>query len=113
VDQATTLAFLPASPDGKAALIFICGSGISAAAYAPLLRPVAETGHPVFVVKLPYRFAPLESHKQEAMDRARSVIAAHPRVSHWVISGHSLGGALAARLAQSTILEAMARVAER
>jgi pimeloyl-ACP methyl ester carboxylesterase len=101
VDHPATLALLPTSSDGKAALIFICGSGISASAYAPLLRPVAEAGHPVFVVKLPYRFAPLESNKQAAVDRARGVIAAHPEVSHWVISGHSLGGALAAGLARS------------
>lgn len=101
VDATTTLAFLPASSDGKAGLIFICGSGISAEAYAPLLRPVAEAGYPVFIVKLPYRFAPLESTKQAAVDRARGVITAHPEVSHWVISGHSLGGALAARLAHA------------
>jgi pimeloyl-ACP methyl ester carboxylesterase len=100
-DEATTLAFLPTSPVGTAALIFICGSGISAAAYAPLLRPVAEAGYPVFVVKLPYRFAPLESNKQGAVDLARGVIGAHPQVSHWVISGHSLGAALAARLARA------------
>jgi pimeloyl-ACP methyl ester carboxylesterase len=100
-DQATTLAFLPASTDGKTALIFICGSGISAYAYAPLLRPIAEVGYPVFVVKLPYRFAPFESHKQAAVNRARDVISAHPEVSHWVISGHSLGGALAARMARA------------
>jgi pimeloyl-ACP methyl ester carboxylesterase len=35
------------------------------------------------------------------MDSARRVIAAHPQVAHWVISGHSLGAALAARLARS------------
>lgn len=111
-DDATTLAFLPAASDGSAALIFICGSGIAAAAYAPLLRPVAEAGYPVFVVKLPYRFAPLESNKQGAVDLARGVMAAHPQVAHWVISGHSLGAALAARLARSdaTALSAMVLV---
>jgi pimeloyl-ACP methyl ester carboxylesterase len=101
VDQATTLAFLPVSSSGTTALIFICGSGVTADAYAPLLRPVAEAGYPVFVIKLPYRFAPLESNKQAAVDRARAVIAAQPATWHWVVSGHSLGGALAARLAQS------------
>lgn len=101
VDQAATLAFLPTSSNGKKGLIFICGSGIAAAAYAPLLRPVAEAGYPVFVVKLPYRFAPLESHKQAALSTARGVIATHPEVSHWVMAGHSLGGALTARLARS------------
>jgi pimeloyl-ACP methyl ester carboxylesterase len=87
---------LPASSNGPAALVFICGSGIAAEAYAPLLRPLAEEGFPVFVVKLPYRFAPLESHKQAAVGRAHGVIAAHPEV----IAGHSLGGALAARIAR-------------
>ena len=98
--DATGLTFLPASPNGHTALIFICGSGIAAEAYAPLLRPVAEEGFPVFVVKLPYRFAPLESHKQAAVARAHRVIATHPEVERWVIAGHSLGGALAARMAR-------------
>ena len=93
--------FLPTGPNRKAALIFICGSGIHAHAYAPLLRPVADAGHAVFVVRLPYRFAPLGSHRAEALDRARAIVAAHAEVRHWVIAGHSLGGALAARLAQS------------
>jgi pimeloyl-ACP methyl ester carboxylesterase len=101
VDGATMLEFIPSSPGTKAALIFLCGGGVSAHAYAPLLRPLAEAGHPVFVVKLPYRMAPLESHKQAAVDRARGVIAAHPQITHWVVSGHSLGGALACRAAQS------------
>ena len=55
----------------------------------------------MFVIKLPYRFAPLESHKESATNRARAVIAAHPEIAHWVIAGHSLGGALACRIAQS------------
>jgi len=100
-DRATTLEFLPASLDTNAALIFICGSGVSARAYAPLLRPIAEAGYAVFVVKLPYRFAPLESNKRAAVDRARSVIVQHPRIPRWVVSGHSLGGALACRVAQA------------
>lgn len=101
VSAPATLAFLPASPRGTTALIFIAGSGITAEAYAPLLRPIADSGVPVFIVRLPYRFAPLESHRQAAVDRARAVIAAHADVAHWVIAGHSLGAALAARLAHA------------
>ena len=100
-DEATTLEFLPVSTNRTTALIFLCGSGVSAHAYAPLLRPIAEAGYAVFVVKLPYRFAPLGSHKQAAVDHAHGVIVAHPEISHWVVSGHSLGGALACRVAQS------------
>lgn len=100
-DGAAVLEFLPTPPDGKPAVIFICGSGVSARAYAPLLRPIAEAGNAVFVVKLPYRFAPLASHKQATVKRALDILAAHPEISHWVVSGHSLGGALACRVAQS------------
>lgn len=100
MDGPTALEFQRTRPDGKAALIFICGSGIHAHAYAPLLRPIAESGYSVFIVKLPYRFAPLTQHKDHVVDRARNLIAAHPEVSHWVVAGHSLGGALAARVAQ-------------
>lgn len=101
VDRATTLAFLPVTQKQNTALIFICGSGVSANAYAPLLRPVAEAGYAVFVVKLPWRFAPLESHKQSAVDSALGLIPAHPEFSRWVISGHSLGAALSCRAAQA------------
>jgi hypothetical protein len=100
-DSPDTLTFIPASTARRTGLIFFCGSGIAAQAYAPLLRPIADAGYPVFVIKLPYRFAPLESHRLAALARARDVFATKPEISHWVVSGHSLGGALAARLAQS------------
>ena len=101
LEDAATLVFLPTSTDRRTGLIFICGSGISAEAYAPLLRPIADAGFPVVVVKLPYRFAPLESHKRAAVERARGLMAKHSDLSDWVIAGHSLGGALAARVVRS------------
>jgi predicted alpha/beta-hydrolase family hydrolase len=100
-DGTETLEFLPASDSSKAALVFLCGSGVTALAYAPLPRPLANQGHAVFVVKLPYRFAPLESHKQAAVERVKRVIAQHPERSKWVLAGHSLGGALACRVVQA------------
>lgn len=101
IDGADTLEFLPAPSNDTSALLFVCGSGVSAHAYAPLLRPIAEAGYAVFVVKLPYRFAFLESHKHAAVERVRSAMADHPEISRWVLAGHSLGGALACRAARS------------
>jgi hypothetical protein len=103
VDQGTRLEFLPTRQQDDTGLIFFCGSGIAAEAYAPLLRPIAETGYPVHVIRLPWRFAPLESHKREAVERAIRLIQDHPEVSRWVVSGHSLGGALACRAVQSQV----------
>lgn len=95
-DTDATLEFVPADPAG-AALVFICGSGVAAEAYVPLLRPLARSGYPVFIVKLPWRFALLETHRREAVERVGAVIARHPRIGAWVVGGHSLGGALACR----------------
>ena len=98
LENAESLQFVPAKVD--TALVFLCGSGVSAHAYAPLLRPIAEGGFAVFVIKLPYRFAAIESHRSEAVQRALRVIATHPDIANWVVSGHSLGGALACRIAR-------------
>ena len=109
-DGPATLDFRPVSAQRSSGLIFFCGAGVSAHAYAPLLRPIAEAGYPVFVIKLPYRFAPLDSHKEAAIARAQSVIAAHPNVARWVLSGHSLGGALTARAVRSGAPPAVAAI---
>jgi pimeloyl-ACP methyl ester carboxylesterase len=92
VDGPTALEFRPTRPQGTAALLFVCGSGIHPHAYAPLLRPIAESGYRVFIVKLPYRFAPLARHKDEVVDRARTLIAAHPETSV-AQADHGLHGA--------------------
>lgn len=101
ISEDATLGFIPAHQPSDTGLVFICGSGIAAEAYAPLLRPIAEEGHTVFIVRLPLRFAPLESHKEEAIRRVKEVMQSHPEQGNWVISGHSLGAALACRAVQA------------
>jgi pimeloyl-ACP methyl ester carboxylesterase len=98
-DDGIVLAFLPAQAPRRTGLIFLCGSMAPADAYAMLLRPVADAGYPVFIVNLPYQLAPLETHRPVVVERVRKLMAARPEVSRWVVSGHSLGAALAARFA--------------
>lgn len=97
-ENSGVLEFYPTSNQRRAGLIFLFGSGIAAEAYAPLLRPVAEKGFCVCIVRLPLRFAPFDAQKEEAIDRAIRVMSDHSDVSRWVVSGHSLGAALACRL---------------
>lgn len=89
----------PRSPH-QAALLFFTGGGVHAEAYVPLLRPLADSGFRVAIVRLPWRLAPHESHKVAALDRAMQVIGEGLPGTRWVVAGHSLGGALAARLAR-------------
>ena len=98
LNRAESIEFSPVEPLHKSGLIFFCGSGVAAEAYAPLLRPLAEDGHRVVIIRLPYRFAPFESHREIAVDRAREIIRNDRETERWVIAGHSLGGALACRL---------------
>ena len=100
-DTPASLELRPLLAQPKRGLIFFCGSGIAADAYIPLLRPVAEAGFTVFIIKLPWRFAPLESHKQTVLSQAKDIISSHPGLPSWVIAGHSLGAALSARYVET------------
>jgi pimeloyl-ACP methyl ester carboxylesterase len=81
-------------------IVFICGAGVAAEAYAPLLRPLADDGYPVKIVRLPWRVAPFESNKLEAIRRAIACAEDKNGPRHWVLSGHSLGAALSCRVIQ-------------
>lgn len=97
LDAGTALELRPTAGLQPRGLVFFCGSGVGAEAYVPLLRPLAEAGHRVLIVRLPWRFAPLDSHRDEAIARALTLMAAHADTTAWVAAGHSLGGAIAAR----------------
>lgn len=81
----------------EAGLLFFPGSLVQPAAYAPLARAVAQSGHPVLLVELPRRGAFGGADGRVVIDRARGTMKRVPEVSHWVIAGHSRGGAVAAR----------------
>lgn len=71
------------------ALIFYPGAGVEYTAYIPLLYEIAEKGVDVFLVKMPFNLAFF------GVSRADEIISSFD-YSRWYISGHSLGGAMAA-----------------
>ena len=93
VQSATRIELRPTGPLDPTGLVFYPGAKVDARAYAAILRPLAEAGHLVVIVKLPFGIAFTD------LDAASSVIAAEQGVDQWVVAGHSLGGVAAARYA--------------
>lgn len=91
--SATRIELRPTGEVDPTGLIFYPGAKVDARAYAAILRPIAEAGHLVVIVKMPYGVALLD------VNAASSVIDAEPEVDQWVVAGHSLGGTAAARYA--------------
>jgi dienelactone hydrolase len=91
--DATWLSFLPHDGDGRTGFIFYPGGHVDPRAYASLASGIRTQGYAVFIVPMPLHLAVF------GPDRAGEVISGNPRIEHWVIGGHSLGGAMAARYA--------------
>ncbi|MFF0310480.1 alpha/beta hydrolase [Streptosporangium sp. NPDC004379] len=91
VHSPTRIELRPSVPRGRSGLVFYPGARVDPRAYLPLLRPLAERGHLVAVVKAPFDFALL------ATGAAADVLDDHPEVSRWVVGGHSLGGVAASQ----------------
>lgn len=90
------LTFAPADSDAsRTGFIFYPGGRVLAEAYAPVLRQIAEAGYLVVAPAMPLNLAVL------APETASKVMDAHPEIEHWVIGGHSLGGAMAATYAHA------------
>ncbi|HEY5978840.1 MAG TPA: alpha/beta hydrolase [Microlunatus sp.] len=74
-------------------LVFLPGARVDPRAYANVLRPVAEAGYLVAVVKPPFNLALPNSTQPD------SVIENHPEIRYWAVGGHSLGGVAASAYA--------------
>ena len=85
------ITFTPTAGTPTTGLILYPGGKVPSAAYAPPARAIAELGYLVVVVSVPFNLAVFD------IGAAAPVIAAHPEIDHWVIGGHSLGGAMAAQ----------------
>ena len=76
-------------PSGKETLVFYPGAKVDAAAYAPMLRLLAERGVDVCLVRMPFELAFFDVGAAE--DVLKTVESGRRYVG-----GHSLGGAMAA-----------------
>lgn len=85
------LAFEPTHDARPVGFIFYPGGLVQPEAYAPAMRALAEQGYTSVIVPMPLNLAVL------APDRGKDVVAAYPQIPRWVVGGHSLGGAMAAR----------------
>lgn len=74
-------------------LVFYPGAKVDPRAYAHILRPIAEAGYPVVIIKLPFNLAVLSPNA------ADTVVGDDDEIDRWVVGGHSLGGAMAATYA--------------
>lgn len=79
-------------PGTTDALIFYPGAKVDTAAYAPLMRKLAENGVDCFLVDMPFHMAFF------GINRAETIIDTYDYDS-WYLGGHSLGGAMIASFA--------------
>jgi pimeloyl-ACP methyl ester carboxylesterase len=96
--QVTTspwLTFAPAGTQPTTGFIFYPGGRVDPRSYAPAARAIAAQGYLVTIAPMPFNLAVFKPAAADA------VIAAHPEIKHWVIGGHSLGGAMAANYVYS------------
>ncbi|MFO7741564.1 MAG: alpha/beta hydrolase [Anaerolineae bacterium] len=85
------LAFTPRQSTPTTAFVFYPGGRVDPRAYATLMREIASNGYLVVVPKMPINMAAFNPGV------AGEIIAYYPRMDHWVMGGHSVGGAMAAQ----------------
>lgn len=89
----------PTSKPAPVGLVFFPGGMVSAEAYAPLARAVAAAGYPVILVPLPRRGMFGAAWVPDVLHRALGAMHEDERAVRWVLGGHSVGAALAVRMA--------------
>lgn len=71
-------------------IIFYPGGKVEAESYAPLMHSLAEEGILSVLVTMPGNLAVLD------MNAADGICEQYPEIENWYMSGHSLGGSMAA-----------------
>jgi hypothetical protein len=87
------LSFWPQAQAAETGLILYPGGRVDPRAYAPAARAIAQQGYAVVIAPMPFNLAVFSPNKADGVRQA------HPEIERWVMGGHSLGGAMAARYA--------------
>jgi len=91
VTSAPWLTFTPKHITPNIGFIFYPGGRIDPQGYATLMRAIAEEGYLVIVPEMPLNMAVFRPNI------ADEIIAFFPDIHQWTISGHSVGGTMAAQ----------------
>jgi predicted esterase len=91
VEEEPWLTFVPVQRIPDTGFIFYPGGRIDHQSYAHLMKAIAAEGYLVIVPEMPLNIA---AFRPSIADK---IVAAHPEIDRWVISGHSVGGAMAAQ----------------
>jgi hypothetical protein len=92
-DSSSRITLRPTAAASTTGLVFYPGALVDPRAYVPNLLPLAEAGHPVVIIKVPYNIAFFDPNG------AGAVMDSNPEVERWVVGGHSLGGVMASSVA--------------
>ena len=95
----------PVDQSASTGFVFYTGARVDPEAYGPIALRLADAGYPVWIPALTLNFAVLD---QQAAD---AVIEANPDIERWILAGHSLGGAMAARYAAEHDVDGLALLA--
>lgn len=90
VQSSGGLIFSPVNKNPSTGVILYPGGRVDYRSYAPLARAIAEQGYVVIIPRIVLNLAVF------SVDAADKYISNFPQIDHWIIGGHSLGGAMAA-----------------
>ncbi|MFW6006095.1 MAG: alpha/beta hydrolase [Candidatus Bipolaricaulota bacterium] len=96
LDNVEGIFLKPVEDAEQVSVIFYPGARVPAKAYAPAALEIARQGYEVYLVKMPLNLAIL------GWKKAGKVISTRNRARKWVLTGHSMGGAMAARFISRT-----------
>lgn len=87
------ITFKPVNAQPVTGFIFYPGGRVDYRSYAAPLREIAARGYLVVSLRAPLSMAIFD------VSAADPVFEAYPEIQHWVVGGHSLGGAVSAMYA--------------